>query len=181
MNDLEFEQVMRIVTGRWSEKAYPHPVVQRIWYFVKDLPRENFEIIVFKLLDSARAAPMPNEFRTLAYIERDRLGISRVKEPETKPSSEAKCWDCGDSGNLFATHKQNKSSATFRCHCPAGTARPASQGAQWNAKWEAVYEKDPVYLGLKGNWAPREGLSLVTLVKEMACIRASDEIQNGDS
>jgi hypothetical protein len=163
---------MRVVYSRWNEKAYPDVVKRRIWYFVGELPQKSFEKIIYTLLDTCRAAPMPNEFRMLAYAERDRLGLNSDKEPEVKPSREAKCWDCGDSGNLFATHKTKNTSAVFRCHCKIGAERPVAQGAQWTREFARQWEIDRVYPDIKGDWRPNAlGLSLVDLVNEYSGIK----------
>jgi hypothetical protein len=172
---MEFDQLMNIVYSRWSDKAYPMPVKNRIWFFVKDLPQKSFEKIIYDLLDTQRYAPMPHEFRTLAYAEYGRLGLRLTKEPESKPSSEARCWDCGDSGNLFAVHRAKNTTATFRCHCVIGAKRSVSQGAQWSLQWEKLFEKEPIHLDIKGDWRPRTGLSLNQMVNELASIRSMEE------
>lgn len=174
MTPHEFDTLMNVAKSRWGEKAYPNVIKDRIWFFVKDLPVRSFERMVYTLFDVSRYAPMPQEFKMLAYAEKERLGIKGKAEPETKPSHMAKCQDCGDSGNLFARHKRNNTSATFRCHCQAGSSRPQAQGAQWNNYWAQQYEPERIYLGIKGDFSPRKNLSLVKMVQEFANLQPRD-------
>lgn len=167
----EFDRGMALIYSRWDKKNYPEQLRLRIWYHCQILPFKSFERITLSLMDVSRTAPMPREFQLLAHAERDRLGLRGKTEPETLPSAQARCWDCGDSGNLFATHKVKRTSAVFRCHCEVGSRRPAHQGAQWSSVFEASHEKEPIHLGLKGDWRPRKGLSLVAMVQEMSGVR----------
>lgn len=169
MTPTEFELLMQIVYSRWGAKAYPEPVKRRIWYFCHELPQKSFENIIYRLLDSSRAAPMPNEFKMLAYSEKDRIGIRTAKEPETKPSTEAKCWDCGDAGNLFAHRTDNESiHAVFRCGCPVGYSRPKGQGAQWNDFFARAWTKEPIYRKCQGDWRPKPDQSAMDMVRALS-------------
>jgi hypothetical protein len=163
----EFDTLMNIAYSRWSAKSYPLAVRERIWFFVKDLPQKAFEKIIYILLDTQRSAPMPNEFKMLAYGERDALGIKQNSEPQTKPSSEAKCWACGDAGNLFIQHKTKKITAVTRCSCTAGTARTSAQGPQWDERLASIYNIVPIYSKGQGNWKPQPGQSALDMINAL--------------
>ncbi len=164
MTQPEFDTLMNIVYSRWGAKSYPSMVVQRIWYFWKDLPQKSFEKAIYTLLDTQKYSPMPSEFKMLAYSERDALGLRKNNEPESKPSAAAKCWDCADSGNLFAYNTKRNSGAVFRCHCEAGAKRAPSQGVQWAEHYAPQYEKEPIYSKDDGNWKPQVDQSCVDMV-----------------
>lgn len=163
MTEHEYDQLMNVVYSRWGAKSYPPPVISRIWFYVRELPAKNFERIIYILLDTQRAAPMPNEFKMLGYAEKDALGIRTAKEAETKPSKEAKCWDCGDSGNLFVRHKRKDFSACMRCHCEQGRKRAPAQGEQWSEIYAQWWEKLPRYTN-EGDWRPKPDQSAVAMV-----------------
>lgn len=164
MNGGEFDSLMNIVYSRWNAKAYPEAVRNRIWFFVKDIPAKSFERIIYILLDTQRAAPMPQEFKMLAYAEKDALGIRTAREPETKSSREAKCWDCGDSGNLFVESPNGKKNAVMRCHCEVGRARPNAHGAIWTNSFANTWVKIPKYEKIKGDFRPKPDQKLIDMV-----------------
>lgn len=164
----EFDTGMNLIYSRWDKKSYPEQLRMRIWYHCQVLPYKSFEKIILTLMDTSRYAPMPNEFRILAHAERERLGLSDDGEPKCKPSNEAKCWICADSGNLFAIHRENKSTATFRCSCSVGASRPVAQGTQWNNSFGLTYDIEHIYPGVAGNWKPRPGLSLVKMLDALS-------------
>jgi hypothetical protein len=157
----EFDDGMNLIFTRWPAKQYPEPLRMRIWYHCQALPYKSFERIVLTLMDVSRAAPMPREFQILANIERDRIGLRGNAEPESQPSSEAKCWDCADSGNLFARHKAKNYEGVFRCHCEVGRRRPHTQGVQWSTQYTQWWTKDPAYVPGQGNWRPSKDQSLL--------------------
>lgn len=172
MTTYEFDTLMNVVYSRWGDKNYPMVVRERIWYFVRELPQKSFEKMIYILIDTQRAAPMPNEFKMLAYGEKDALGIKGNKEPEGKQSCDAKCWDCGDSGNLFVRHKIKNSSGVVRCHCPVGSSRPRNQGLQWSDVVAKTYAKEPVFQFGQGNWKPQpdqSGVQMVNALRSLPC------------
>ncbi len=156
MTGNEFDSMMNVVYARWNAKSYPEPVRNRIWYFVKDLPIKSFESIIYALIDVSRYAPMPHEFKMLAYAEKDRLGISKNVEPESKPWKDAACKSCLDSGNLFIIRLPEYESwakwghGVVRCDCIVGRKRPACQGSIWNSVIEKSYKK---FCYAQGEWA----------------------------
>lgn len=151
-------ETFRIQMGRmyslFGEKTYPQERLESIWQFCQDLPDHVFRQMVNSFIDDAKSAPLPKEFKSLAasYFAKNR-GFNQ--EPETKPSAQARCWDCGDSGNAFANKKSNGASYVFRCHCRIGGDRPKAQGAQWSAHFEAEYELQPLYKKNQGDWKPK--------------------------
>lgn len=171
MTENEFDTLMQIVYSRWGARSYPDAVKRRIWYFWHTLPQKSFEHAIYTLLDTSRAAPMPGEFKLLAYNERERLGLARDKESETKPSNEAKCFDCGDSGNLFISRKENYEAwarwktGCIRCACEAGQRRPTVQGPIWNETIARSYDKEPVYRAGLGDWRPKPDQSAVDMLR----------------
>lgn len=167
MTGPEFDTGMNLIYSRWGQKNYPEQLRARIWYHCNILPYKSFEKIVLTLMDTSRAAPMPNEFRILAHAERDRLGLRGVGEAETKHSSQADCWDCGDSGNLAIETHQGHMRGTLRCHCQAGRARPNAQGAIWSQSFEAKWRKLPQYEKGKGDWRPRDGQDAIDMLNAL--------------
>ncbi len=165
MTEYYFEEQMSRMRSLFGEKSYPKERLNSIWRTCAVLPNESFKFIVDRFVDSARTAPLPEEFKKLAYEEKKRLGIE-YKEPETLPSKEADCWDCGDSGNLFIFRKETFEpwakwgDGVIRCHCKVGRARPISQGPIWNSQWETSYSKDPVYyIELQKGFRPNKEVS----------------------
>jgi len=171
----EFDTLMNIVYSRWGAKSYPTPVKERIWYFVKELPQRSFETIIYALLDTSRYAPMPQEFKMLAYGEKDRLGLRKSKEIESKPSAEAKCWDCADGGNLFTRHRTKGTSATFRCHCQAGGTRSDAQGSRWSNAFAGTHVIEPIYTKGLGDWSPDAEKKLDDMVDHMRAVLRDEE------
>lgn len=183
MTEYYFKEEMKRMYSLFGEKSYPEERLKSIWRTCQTLPNESFRGIVNRFVDSSKAAPLPDEFKKLAYEEKKRLGIE-VKEPESKPSNEAKCWDCADSGNLSIYRKDvfepwaKTPSGTIRCHCEVGRKRPVSQGPVWTPQWANSYSKDPVYSKeIKGNWLPTPQL---TLVKMMRLVANTNRSESGD-
>lgn len=159
-----FTSQMQRLYGLGWKKSYPDERLNSIWRYCKNLPDQSFKWIVDRFVDTAKAAPLPGEFKMLANAEMDRAGIRGIKEPESKPSKIAKCWDCADAGNLYARSKATGASGVFRCHCEAGARRPSAQGYQWDQKCDANYDKEPIFEKGKGDWRPRPGQDVIDML-----------------
>ncbi len=165
MSPDEFQIGVNMMYSRWGQKAYPEQVIARVWHHCQTLPYKSFERMVLTLMDLSRAAPMPREFQLMANTERDRLGLRGKGESESVPSAQAKCWDCADSGNLFAHHKTKNYEGVFRCHCEVGRRRPNAQGAIWTEQYNAWWTKLPAYAKGIGNWRPTKDQTLMDSVR----------------
>lgn len=182
MTEYYFKEEMKRMYSLFGEKSYPEERLKSIWRTCQTLPNESFRGIVNRFVDSSKAAPLPDEFKKLAYEEKKRLGIE-IKEPESKPSAEAQCWDCGDSGNLKILRRETFEAwakfpeGTIRCQCEVGQKRPVSQGPIWNSQIAKSYTIDPVYPDLKGDWLPKPHL---TLVKMMRLAANNNRSESGD-
>ena len=168
-----FENQMIRMYDLFGKKSYPQSRTDSIWNACRILPNESFTWMINIFIDSAKTAPLPKEFKELAYREKVRLGIE-IKEPETKPMRESLCKDCGDSGNLFVTRKETYEAwakwptAVIRCFCEAGRKRPASQGPIYHEAVARSYEKNSIHLNVQGDWAPKPDRKLAGMVREFA-------------
>ncbi len=85
-------------------------------------------------------------------------GIRKYALGEIQPRGIAKCWDCGDSGFVRLTRKQEFeewarwSSGSAPCHCPRGAelisaaarrSPPLDLGPQFNDLWKTSYSINP--------------------------------------
>lgn len=185
MTDFVFKKEMQRMYSLFGEKAYPQERLWSIWKACKDLPDDSFRWIVNTFIDTCKYAPLPKEFKELAYREKVRLGIE-VKEPETKRFHECSCKDCGDSGNLFVVRKEQFEPwakwprGVIRCDCEVGRKRPASQGPIWNQAIGRSYDKDSIHLNVKGDWMPTQARRLVSMVREFAGKEEKSSIKSGE-
>ncbi len=161
LTDREFDQQLERLSATYGEKAFSGERQQLIWHYVKTLPAHSFKVIVDRIIEQERYAPMPKLFKELAYKEKARLGIESPEWPRpVKPSAEADCHWCGDSGAVSlqrrpGTESWNRYQSTIvRCSCRVGRSGPRTWGEQWNQRWDKGFFRVAQYPSGHGNWGP---------------------------
>ena len=183
--DAIFKHEMQRMYSLFGDKSYPEERLRSIWRACKDLPDDSFRWIVSTFIDTQKYAPLPKDFKELAYREKVRLGI-QTKEAETKPFKEANCKECGDSGNLFVVRRENHEPwakwerGMMRCYCEVGRRRPASQGPIFNDHIARSYEKEGVYKGQDFERSGRGAQELKATLQVMAQAEESPSTKSSD-
>lgn len=92
--------------------------VDRIYFFLKDIPEIGIKQICQTILDNFRQTPIPNDFHEAAQAWRRRNNFS--KPQETIEPIAVDCNFCNDTGIVLAKHINDDKYNIMRCDCNSG-------------------------------------------------------------
>lgn len=100
--------------------AYKTERTQLIWKEMAALPEDAFERVVNKLIGECRQAPMIQDFREAASVEREKIWQRRKDIPLMEQIRDFdKCPSCGGQGVVLARRKDDQTPWAFKCGCPS--------------------------------------------------------------
>lgn len=175
----EFEKQMGRLGRTYGPKAFTDERRKLMWRYVKDIPARSFALMVDRIIEQERYAPMPKIFKEMAWKVKAELGIEIPAWPKkAKPSDEAKCHWCGDSGSLFIETKPefNFMHATIRCDCKAGRYGPESWGPCWSSSLRSTWFRIAIYPDGHGDWSPNTPESMQDKIETMADLMETHEL-----
>lgn len=143
MTQEEFGFQIRRLAEVYGDRHFPQERVDIFWNKLKIESAVVFERSVTHLIATMKSAPMLDDLKSaISFWQSTKQDKTLTREDRIRLLQERNvhCEVCGDSGSVWARHKENGNKYTFKCTCEF--SEQEKRWPVWGVKFENEYQHE---------------------------------------